>query len=159
MIIGYKTWSYNRDQRVNDCWNTYIHNNSSHKIWSRANISNMENVLKVSRRCLLKMTLEKVPEKFLRKQENWGSKYLPCLQDHKLSPWAKQFLILMYKYVPGINMFCPLNVEKIREKIIFEIVYWPFKLPPNKPWPPGPVRLDSKIITEQNVFFQEHILP
>ena len=81
----------------------------------------MENVLKVSRRCLLKMTLEKVPEKFLRKQENWGSKYLPCLQDHKLSPWAKSFLILMEKYVPRIDMFCPLNVEKIREKIIFEI--------------------------------------
>ena len=54
-------------------------------------ISQTWRILKVSRRCLLKMTLEKVPEKFLRKQENWGSKYLPCLQDHKLSPWAKPF--------------------------------------------------------------------
>ena len=41
-------------------------------------------------------------------------------------------------YVSGKNTFCSLNVEITRGKRIFEIVHWPFKLPPNQHWPAGP---------------------
>ena len=36
------------------------------------------------------------------------------------------------------NIFCPMNVYKSKGKIIFEIVHWPFKLPPNQHRPAGP---------------------
>ena len=31
----------------------------------------------------------------------------------------------------GKNIFCSINVGKTRGKRIFEIVHWPFELPPN----------------------------
>ena len=35
------------------------------------------------------------------------------------------------KHVYGKNIFCSMNVDKIREKRIFEIAHWPFELSPN----------------------------
>ena len=31
----------------------------------------------------------------------------------------------------GKKLYCPMNVDKIRWKVIFGILYWPFELPPN----------------------------
>ena len=39
--------------------------------------------------------------------------------------------------VSGKNIFCSINVDKTKEKRIFEIVHWPFKLPPNQHRPAG----------------------
>ena len=36
------------------------------------------------------------------------------------------------------NIFCSLNLYKIKEKRIFEIVHCPFELSPNQHWPAGP---------------------
>ena len=38
--------------------------------------------------------------------------------------------------VSGKNIFCSMNVNKIRGKRIFEIVHCPFEMPPSKHWPP-----------------------
>ena len=35
------------------------------------------------------------------------------------------------KHVTGKNIFCSMNLYKSRGKRVFEIVHWPFKLPPN----------------------------
>ena len=35
------------------------------------------------------------------------------------------------KYVPAKNTFCSMDIDKVTEKRIFTIMYWPFKLPPN----------------------------
>ena len=35
------------------------------------------------------------------------------------------------KHVSGKNIFCSMNAYKSRGKRIFEIVHWPFELPPN----------------------------
>ena len=42
------------------------------------------------------------------------------------------------KHVSGKNIFCSMNVYKSRGKRIFEIVHWPFELPPNQHRPTGP---------------------
>ena len=90
----------------------------------------------------------------------------------------KSFLIPAEKYVPEINIFCLMNVDTIKGKRIFEIVHWPFKLPPNQHRPTGPFgwhkwcslaqpskgqckiskilsSLIFSLIIEQNIFFPE----
>ena len=42
------------------------------------------------------------------------------------------------KHVPGKNLFWSVNVYKSRGKRIFEIVHWPFELPPSQHWLTGP---------------------
>ena len=82
------------------------------------------------------------------------------------------------KHVSGKNIFCSVNVYKSRGKRIFEIVHWPFELPPNQHRPTGPFGWHkwcslarpskgqctiSKILSslifslfiEQNIFFPE----
>ena len=82
------------------------------------------------------------------------------------------------KHVSGKNIFCSMNVYKSRGKRIFEIVHWPFELPPNQHQPTGPFGWHkwcslarpskgqctiSKILSflifslfiEQNIFFPE----
>ena len=36
------------------------------------------------------------------------------------------------------NIFCSMNVDKIRKNVIFEIVHWTSEVPPNQHQPPGP---------------------
>ena len=82
------------------------------------------------------------------------------------------------KHVSGKYIFCSMNVYKSRGKRIFEIVHWPFELPPNQHRPTGPFGWHkwcslarpskgqctiSKILSslifslfiEQNIFFPE----
>ena len=82
------------------------------------------------------------------------------------------------KHVSGKNIFCSMKVYKSRGKRIFEIVHWPFELPPNQHRPTGPFGWHkwcslawpskgqctiSKILSslifslfiEQNIFFPE----
>ena len=40
--------------------------------------------------------------------------------------------------VSGKNTFCSINVDKTRGKRFFQIVHWPFKLPPNQHRLAGP---------------------
>ena len=42
------------------------------------------------------------------------------------------------KHVSGKNLFCSMNVYKSREKRNFEIVHWPFELPPIQQQPTSP---------------------
>ena len=42
------------------------------------------------------------------------------------------------KHVSGKNILCSMNVYKSRGKRIFEIIHWPFELPPNQHRPTDP---------------------
>ena len=79
--------------------------------------------------------LIKVPADAHCAMSRWASFPKPFLGQN--SPWIFDEKWFRQNMSLGKNVFCSVNVDKIRGKRIFEIVDWPFHLSSNLQLPPG----------------------
>ena len=54
--------------------------------------------------------------------------FILFLEARNSNSWLNNFLIPTEKHFPGKNVFCSMNIDKIRRKGIFEIIHGPLEL-------------------------------